>query len=68
VLAIQLMTILQAIDYLDCSERLSSVSLAIYEKVRAIFPKFIEDQPKYKDLERIKTLLETTNHINAFAQ
>ena len=68
VLAIQLMTILQAIDYLDCSERLSSVSLSIYEKARTIFPKFIEDQPKYKDLEKIKTMLETTNHINAFAK
>jgi len=68
VLSIQLMTILQAIDYLDCSERLSSVSLSIYEKARKIFPKFIEDQPKYKDLEKIKTMLETTNHINAFAK
>jgi len=68
VLAIQLMTILQAIDYLDCSERLSSVSLSIYEKARKIFPKFIEDQPKYKDLEKIKTMLETTNHINAFGK
>ena len=68
VLAIQLMTILQAIDYLDCSERLSTISLDIYTKARAIFPKFIEDQPKYKDLEKIKTLLENTNHINAFAK
>ena len=58
VLAIQLMTILQAIDYLDCSERLSTIPLDIYTKARAIFPKFIEDQPKYKDLEKIKTLLE----------
>jgi histidine ammonia-lyase len=68
VLAIQLMTILQAIDYLDCSERLSTISLDIYTKARAIFPKFVEDQPKYKDLEKIKIMLETTNHINAFAK
>jgi histidine ammonia-lyase len=68
VLAIQLMTILQAIDYLDCQERLSTVSLDLYKKARAIFPKFVEDHPKYKDLERIKNMLESTDHINAFAK
>jgi histidine ammonia-lyase len=68
VLAIQLMTILQAIDYLDCRGRLSSTSRGLYDKARAIFPKFVEDQPKYKDLKNIKELLESTNHINAFAK
>jgi histidine ammonia-lyase len=66
VLAIQLMTILQAIDYLDCADNLSSVSRALYDKARAIFPKFVEDQPKYKDLERIKNFLESVNHFNVF--
>ncbi|HEY8781751.1 MAG TPA: aromatic amino acid ammonia-lyase [Mucilaginibacter sp.] len=67
VLAIQLMTILQAIDYLECQERLSKVSRRLYDEAREIFPKFIEDKPKYKDLERIKDFLESSDHITIFA-
>ena len=68
VLGIHLMTILQAIDYLDCQDKLSSVSLSLYQQARQIFPKFIEDQPKYKDLARIKEFLENNEHISAFAE
>jgi histidine ammonia-lyase len=57
VLAIQVMTMLQGVDYLNCEERLSSCSQKIYREVRAIFPKFIEDTPKYKDLQKIKEYL-----------
>ena len=57
VLAIQVMTMLQAVDYLNCQDRLSSFSQRIYREVRAIFPKFIEDSPKYKDLRKIKEYL-----------
>jgi histidine ammonia-lyase len=66
VLAIQLMTILQAIDYMECQDRLSTISRELYEKVRIIFPKFIEDQPKYKDLKRVKDFLESSEHLIAF--
>jgi len=66
VLAIQLMTILQAIDYLECADRLSTASRTIYDKARAIFPKFVHDQPKYKDLAHIKDFLESSDHLNAF--
>jgi histidine ammonia-lyase len=66
VLAIQLMTILQAIDYIECQNRLSGISLELYEKGREIFPKFIEDQPKYKDLKKIKDFLESSEHLIAF--
>jgi len=68
VLGIHLMTILQAIDYLECQDKLSSVSRSLYDTARAIFPKFIEDQPKYKDLKNIKEFLENTTHVNAFAK
>jgi len=60
VLGIQLMTILQAIDYLGCQEKLSSNTLALYTDVRKIFPKFIEDRPKYKEMENVRIFLETT--------
>jgi len=68
VLGIHLMTILQAIDYLECKDRLSSTSKALYDEARQIFPKFVEDAPKYKDLERIKTFLESASHITSFSK
>jgi histidine ammonia-lyase len=68
VLGIHLMTILQAIDYLECKDKLSTISRALYDEVRQIFPKFIEDAPKYKDLERVKNFLESTDHITSFSK
>ena len=66
VLAIQMMTVLQAIDYLDCVPRLSGSTRAVYNAVRKIFPKFIEDTPKYKDLERIKRYFEESEEVFSF--
>ncbi len=66
VLGIQMMTVLQAIDYLDCATRLSSETLKIYTEIRKIFPKFIEDNPKYKDLEKIKRYFENSDPVFAF--
>ncbi|MEJ7587126.1 MAG: aromatic amino acid ammonia-lyase [Ferruginibacter sp.] len=63
VLAIQMMTVLQAIDYLDCVNRLSSNTHQVYNVIREIFPKFIEDLPKYKDLERVKTYFEHSDAV-----
>lgn len=68
VLAIQLMTILQSIDYLECRDRLSAVSRSLYDEVREIFPKFIEDLPKYKDLARVKEFLVGADQIVAIAK
>ncbi len=68
VLGIHLMTILQAIDYLECKDKLSTISRALYDEVRAIFPVFIKDAPKYKDLERVKTFLESADHITSFSK
>jgi histidine ammonia-lyase len=61
VLSIQLMTVLQAIDYLECAAKLSPQTRAVYDEMRAIFPKFIEDSPKYRDIERIKLHLENSD-------
>jgi len=63
VLAIQLMTILQGIDYLECQAKLAPRTLALYTQVRDIFPKFIEDSPKYKEMERVKNYLEVTEAV-----
>ena len=66
VLGIQMMTILQAIDYLECLPRLSSETLNIYTAIRKIFPKFIGDQPKYKDLEKIRKYFEKSDPVISF--
>ncbi|MCW3117369.1 MAG: aromatic amino acid lyase, partial [Chitinophagaceae bacterium] len=57
-IAIQAVTIMQAIDYLECVPRLSPNTQAIYKEVRNIFPKFIEEQPRYKEMEKVKNYFE----------
>ncbi len=64
VLAIQMMSVLQAIDHLDCSEKLSPTTHLVYTDLRAIFPKFVEDAPKYKDLARVKQYFEKSEHVH----
>lgn len=68
VLAIQMMTVLQAIDYLECVPKLSTTTLKVYNNVREIFPTFIEDSPKYKDLEKIKRYLEESAEVFSFKE
>ena len=68
VLGIQMMTVLQAVDYLSCAQNLSSATLNVYTEIRKIFPTFIEDAPKYKDLERIKNYFEKSAPMVSFKQ
>ncbi len=58
VMAIQYMALLQAIDYLKIQSELSDKSKEVYQKIRAFFPKFIDDTPKYKDIEAIINFLK----------
>jgi len=57
VLTIQAVTILQAIDYLKCQEKLSPATHRVYSSLRKIFPKFIEDSPRYEEQEKVKNWL-----------
>ena len=61
VLAIHLITILQAVDYIECRDKLASVSQSLYDKVRVIFPKFIEDKARYKEMAIVKDFLENSD-------
>ncbi|MFT4155887.1 HAL/PAL/TAL family ammonia-lyase [Parafilimonas sp.] len=61
VLAIQMMTVLQAVDYLHCADQLSSKTNAVYTAIRKIFPKFINDMPRYKELAEVKNYFETSD-------
>jgi len=54
VLAIEMISILQAIDFLEIKDRLSSYSLSKYLDLRQIVPKFTEDTIKYKDIQNIE--------------
>ncbi len=53
VLAIEMISILQAIDYLEIKDRLSSYSLSKYEDLRTIVPAFSEDSLLYLDIRNI---------------
>jgi histidine ammonia-lyase len=66
VLSIEMMTVLQAIDYLECESRLSSETSNVYTVIRKIFPKFIEDKPKYKTLQKIKKYFEISEPVISF--
>lgn len=50
VMAVHMMAIVQAVDYLKIQSQLSERSRGIYEEVRAFFPVFVEDTPKYKEI------------------
>jgi histidine ammonia-lyase len=54
VLSIQMVTVLQAIDYASYASKLSPVTHRVYASVRALFPKFVEDKPRYRELEHVK--------------
>jgi histidine ammonia-lyase len=64
VLSIELITLIQAIDYLKMSERLSTKSNKLYNNLREIVPAFITDTPKYKDIRNICHYLKNNNPDN----
>ncbi len=57
VLAIELITIVQAIDYLQQKDKVSSVTKKIYDDVRNIIPEFKQDQVMYPFVQRVKDYL-----------
>lgn len=58
VTAIHFMAIVQAVDCLQAEKNLSSRTRQIYNEIRAIFPIFVEDTPKYKEIEKVITYLK----------
>ncbi len=57
VLAIELITIIQAIDALNYKNEISSVTRKIYDDVRVIVPEFKEDQIMYPIVQKVKEYL-----------
>jgi len=58
VLAIEMITIVQAVDALDCYSGLSSSSQKAYAKIRKIVPVFSEDTVMYPFVNQVKELLK----------
>lgn len=57
VLAIELITIVQAIDALKFKDQISSVTRKMYDDIRAIVPEFKEDQIMYPIVQKVKDYL-----------
>jgi histidine ammonia-lyase len=57
VLAIEMISLIQAIDYLNIESRLSSHTREYYRRLRLIVPRFEEDTIKYLEIKKIKDYL-----------
>jgi histidine ammonia-lyase len=58
VMSIHFMAIVQAVDYLKIQDQLSAVSKEIYTDIRAFFPVFVEDTPKYEEIAKMNKYLK----------
>ncbi|HQB10857.1 MAG TPA: aromatic amino acid ammonia-lyase, partial [bacterium] len=54
VVAIELMALIQAVDCLECSSKMSVNTAEIYSSLRKIVPAFKEDSPKYIQISSMK--------------
>lgn len=57
VLSIEMITIVQAIDYLKQKDKISSVTKQWYDDIRNIIPEFKEDQVMYPFVQNVKDYL-----------
>lgn len=57
VMSVLFMAITQAIDCLAIQNDLSKNTKVIYDEIRDIFPKFVEDAPKYKEIGKLTNYL-----------
>ena len=58
--AIEMIALLQAVDYLKVDKRLSETTRTYYTALRELVPAFVEDTPKYRDIERVVEYLFNT--------
>jgi len=57
VLSIELITICQAIDALECKDFVSSTTKDLYNTIRSVAPVYREDRPMYSEIEAVKNRL-----------
>lgn len=58
VMAIHMMALVQAVDCLKIADKLAPTTRKMYDEVRSIVPLFIEDTPKYKEIEAVINYLK----------
>lgn len=58
VMAIHFMGIVQAVDCLKIQDNLSPHTKAVYDEIRAFFPVFKDDTPKYREIETMMEYLK----------
>ncbi len=62
VIAIHFMAIVQAVDALNVADKLSPLTNRVYNDIRAFFPRFEDDTPKYKDIEKMIIFLKEQSY------
>lgn len=58
VMAIHMMALVQAVDCLKIADKLAPATREMYDQIRAIVPVFVEDTPKYKEIESVMEWLK----------
>ncbi len=61
VLAIEMMAIIQALEYLDFGDKLSSRTQSVLSEIRKIVPPFTEDYITYPFVQKVKDYLKENN-------
>lgn len=59
VLAIEAITVVQAIDYLGYKDQVSTTTRELYEEIRKIIPEFSSDMVMYPYMEKVKNYLKS---------
>jgi len=58
VVSIELIAILQAVDFLKADKKLSKNNRKLYNSLRQIVPKFVEDSPKHEEIRRMTDFIQ----------
>ncbi len=58
--AIEMIALLQAVDFLKAADNLSETTRKYYIKLRELVPMFLEDSPMHKDIEKVRSFLFNT--------
>jgi histidine ammonia-lyase len=61
VMAVEIISILQAIDHLKVADKLSAFSQKTFAGLRKVVPYFTDDHPKYPEIKVIKDYINTYN-------
>jgi histidine ammonia-lyase len=63
VMSIELISLVQAIDYLGIAEKLSSTSQKVYAEVRKLVPMFQDDDIMYERIKKVRDFLKSNKEF-----